>query len=168
MEPSRCPQCGADAFVTVLSEDEDGKQLRRYCGECQKRGAELARAELRPMAAGVARLLIYGGVLLGLLTATADYLAISGGTGFGWRQITGSELGFLAMFLGLVTRKGLLGVAGLFLLLLSIGADLLRVGHAPGLGWRSHLGFVAATAMLAAGSLWHRALSRASLQRSSP
>ena len=47
MEPSRCPQCGSDAFVTVLSEDEaNGKQLRRYCRECQKRGAELARKRI--------------------------------------------------------------------------------------------------------------------------
>ena len=167
MDPARCPQCGSDALVTVLSEDEAGeKQFRRYCRECQRRGAELARDEVRPIAAGLARLLIYGGVLLALLTATADYLAISGRTGFGWRQMTGAEAGFLAIVLGLVLRKGLLGVTGVFLLLLSLGADLLHVGHMPGLGWRSHLGFAVAAAMLGGGILWHRALTRKSRQRS--
>lgn len=168
MDPARCPQCGSDALVTVLSENEAGeKQLRRYCRDCQRRGAELAREELRPITAGIARLLIYGGVLLALLTVTADYLAISSHSGFGWRQLTGTELGFLAIVLGLLMRKGPLGVTGLFILVLSIGADLLDVGHSPGLGWRSHLGFVVAAAMLAGGILWHRALTRRSRQRGS-
>lgn len=168
MNPAICSQCGSDALVTVLSEGEAGeKQLRRYCRECQRRGAELARDELTPISAGMARLLIYGGVLLALLTVTADYLAISGRTGFGWRQVTGTELGFLAIVLGLLMRKGLLGVAGLFLLFLSIGADLLVVGHSPGLGWRSHLGFVVAAAMLAGGILWRRALTRRARPRGS-
>lgn len=163
MNPSTCPHCGSDAFVTVLSKDDaDGKQLRRYCRACQRRAAERAREELRPIAAGLARLLVYGGVLLALLTAMADHLPISGGTGFGWRQITGAELGFLAIVFGLAMHRGFLGVAGLFLLPLSIGADLLRVGHAPGFGWRSRLGFVVATALLAGGILWRRALARGS------
>ena len=94
------------------------------------------------------------------MTATADYLAISGRQGFGWRQITGTEIGFLAMVLGVMLRRGLLGVAGLFLLVLSIGADVFQLGRMPGIGWRSHLGFVLATALLAAGLLWRRELAR--------
>lgn len=166
MDPARCPNCGSDALVTVLSDDgSGGKQLRRSCPDCRARDADRSRAELRRVQAGLAKLLVTAGALLALLTATADNLAISGRAGFGWRQITGVELGFLAMVLGLFLRQALLGVAGLFLFLLSIGADLLQVGHVPGLGWRSHLGFVVATAMLAAGIAWHRALARRSAQR---
>jgi hypothetical protein len=161
MDPANCPVCGSDALVTILVEDEEhGRRLRSYCRECERRQAEQARDEVRPLAEGLARLLVYGGVLLALLTATADYLAISGRSGFGWRQITGVEVGFLAIVLGLALRKGLLGMAGLFLLVLSIGADLLHIGHFPGLGWRSHVGFVVATALLVGGFFWHRALQR--------
>jgi hypothetical protein len=170
MHSANCPGCGSDALVTVLTENTEGtRQLRRYCRECERRRAEQAREELRPTAKGVARLLVYGGILLALLTVTADYLAISGRSGFGWRQITGTEIGFLAIVSGLFLRKGLLGVAGLFLLVLSIGADLLHIGHVPGPGWRSHLGFVVAAALLAGGVLWSRKLAHgAGLPRPRP
>ncbi len=170
MDSANCPVCGSDALVTVLVEKAGGaEQLRHYCVECERRRAEQAREDLRPIAEGLAWLLIYGGVLLALVTATADYLAISGREGFGWRQITGTELGFLAIVLGLLMRKGLLSMAGFFLLVLSIGADLLHLGHAPGLGWRSHLGFVVATALLAGGVFWRRELARgAGLPRPRP
>jgi hypothetical protein len=161
METANCPVCGSDALSTVLVENAEGdKQLRRYCAECERRRARQERDELRPFVEGLARLLIYGGVLLALLVATADHLAIRSHEGFGWRQITGTELGFLAIVLGLLMRKGLLGMAGLFLLVLSIGADLLDIGDSPGLGWRSHLGFVLATALLAGGVLWRRGIAR--------
>jgi len=161
MDSTRCPACGSGDFACVLAQTDDGdKELRRYCRECERRRAARVRDDLRPIADGLARLLIYAGLLLALLTATADHLAIPGSTGFGWRQITGTELGFLAIVLGLMMRKGLLGVGGLFILVLSIGADFLQVGHAPGLGWRSHVGFLVATAMLGGGVLWRRALGR--------
>jgi hypothetical protein len=157
-----CPDCGADALVTVVSETGGGgTRLRRFCRECDRRRAERAREDLQPIAQSVARLLLYGGFLLALLTATADHVAISGRPGFGWRQLVGSELGFLAIVLGLLLRKGLLGTAGVFLLVLSIGADLLEIGHVPGFGWRSYLGFICAAAMIAAGTAWRRALAHA-------
>ena len=161
MDPARCPLCGSDALATVVSTDaSDARQLRTYCLACQSRGIEEERNERRWLGTMLARLLFYGGVVLALLTATADYLPLSGRTGFGWRQITGIELGCLAIVLGLLARKGLVGIGGLFLLLLSIGADLLHVGLTPGFGWRSRTGIVVATAMLVGGILWRRALER--------
>ena len=160
-ESPRCPECGSDDFGCVLAQTGDGdKELRRYCRECERRSAARARDEIKPIADGLARLLICGGLLLALLTATADHLAIAGRAGFGWRQITGTELGFLAIVLGLTMRKKVLGVGGLFVFLLSLGADILQVGHAPGLGWRSQLGFLVAAAMLGGGMIWRRALER--------
>jgi hypothetical protein len=163
MDSTPCPDCGSDDFATVLARTDSGeKQLRRYCRECERRSAAQAREELRPMADRLARLLISAGILLALLTLTADHLAISGRSGFGWRQITGAEIGFLTLVLGVMLRRRFLGVAGLFILVLSIGADILQVGRAPGHGWRSQLGFALAAAMLAGGMLWRRALARGS------
>jgi hypothetical protein len=137
--------------------------LRSYCSACGRPQAHRDRAALLSAVAIVPKALVYGGIVLAILTATADYLTISGKTGFGWRQMLGAEMGFLAITLGLLLRLGMLGVAGGFLLVLSIGADLLHIGRVPGFGWRSHLGFLVATAMLVGGVLWSRALARRSL-----
>ena len=161
MDSTPCPDCGSDDFTCVLAQTDDGdKELRRSCRECERRRAARARDDLKPIADRLARLLICAGLLLALLTAAADYLAIQGRPGFGWRQMTGTELGFLAVVLGLGLRRRLLGVAGFLILVVSIGADLLQIGHSPGLGWRSQLGFLVAAAMLGGGMLWRRALVR--------
>lgn len=161
MGAANCPKCGSDAVVTVLADgEEDGGRLRSYCSVCAEQRTAGTREELRSVAKVAARGLVYGGILLGLLALTADYLTISGRTGFGWRQMTGLEVGFLSVALGLFLRSGFLAMAGMFLLVLSIGADLLRVGEVPGFGWRAHLSFVTATALLCAGVYWERALAR--------
>jgi hypothetical protein len=161
MDLTPCPACGSDDFTTVLAQTDDGdKELRRFCRECERRAAARARDELKPIADGLARVLISAGLLLALLTATADHLAIAGREGFGWRQITGTELGFLAIVLGLMMRQRILGVVGFFVFALSIGADLFEVGHVPGHGWRSQAGFLLAAAMLVGGMFWRRALER--------
>jgi hypothetical protein len=164
MDDSRCPKCNSDSLATVLSMDDSGERmLRSYCPACGRPAARHERAALLSAVALLPGVLVYGGIVLAVLTATADYLAISGRTGFGWRQVLGAELGFLAIAVGLLLRKGLIGVGGAFLLVLSIGADLLHVGHVPGFGWRSSLGFIVATAMLVGGVLWRRALARRAL-----
>jgi len=161
MDSARCPHCGSDALATVVRTDARGeKHLGTYCRACQERVAEAERNELRWLGTMFARLLVYGGIVLAVLTVTADYLNISGHSGIGWRQITGVEVSCIAILLGLLARQHLVAVAGLFLLVLSIGADLLQVGHAPGFGWRSRTGFIVATAMLVGGILWRRALER--------
>ena len=161
MADSVCPDCGAN-LVTVVSGARGGDaELRQFCRECERRRAERARAELRPIFRAVAGLLLYGGLLLALLTALADHLAISGRPGFGWRQLLGAEQGFLVIALGVLLRRGLVTMIGVFLFVLSLGADLLEVGRAPGLGWRSYAAFVCAAAMVSAGAAWRRALGRA-------
>ena len=162
MDAPKCPDCGSEALVTIVSETHEG-ELRQFCRDCERRRRWYERSGVRNIASGSARLLIYAGVILTLLTITADRLAISGRSGFGWRQITGAEVGFLCIVVGLFLRGALLGTAGLFLLVLSLGADLLRVGHSPGLGWRKQLALVLATVLLAAGMLWQRALRKKAL-----
>ena len=159
MDTPRCPVCGTASLVTVVSRTDDGG-LRQFCTECDRRKQWFERRDVRQIASGSARLLIYAGVMLSLLTISVNSLSISGRSGFGWRQITGAELGFLCIVLGLLVRGGLLGVGGLFLLVLSLGADLLRLGHAPGLGWRKQTALVVACLLVAGGVLWQHVLRK--------
>jgi hypothetical protein len=161
MGTQTCPVCGTPSLVTVISKSHEGG-LRQFCSECERRRRWEVRSGVRQIASGTARLLIYAGVLLILLTLTVDRLSLSGSTGFGWRQITGTEVGLLCLVLGLLIGRGLLGMAGLFLVVLSLGADLLRVGHAPGLGWRSHTALAVASLLLAGGMVWEYSLRRQS------
>lgn len=158
-----CPLCGTDAVSPVVARNDDGAtELRTRCRECERRQLARARDAVKPLYESLARLLVHGGLLLGALAAAADHLAISGRAGFGWRQLVGAEAGFLVLVLGIALRRGLLGVTGLLLLVLSLGADLLAVGHAPGFGWRAWAAFAAGALLAAAGAAWRRAIARGS------
>jgi hypothetical protein len=159
MDALKCPVCGTESLVTAVSRSHEGG-LRQFCPECERRRLWDEQSGVREIAKGTARQLIYAGILLAALTLTVDRLSISGRTGFGWRQITGAELGILCLVLGLVVRRGLLGMAGLFLLVLSLGADVLQVGHAPGLGWRKQTALAVASLLLAGGMLWQLVLKK--------
>ena len=159
MDTPKCPVCGTESLVTVVSRSHEG-ELRQFCKECERRRLWQERSGLRQIANNSVRLLIYAGVLLTLLTLTVDRLSIGGRTGFGWWQITGVEAGMLSLILGLIVGQGLLGMAGLFLLVLSLGADFLQVGHAPGLGWRNQTALAIASLLLAGGMLWERVLRK--------
>ena len=159
MDTLQCPVCGTESLVTVVSKSHEG-ELRQFCSECERRRLSLELSGVHQIASGSARLVIYAGVILTLLTLTVDRLSISGRSGFGWRQITGAEVGFLCIVLGLLTARGLLGMTGLFLLVLSLGADLLRLGHAPGLGWRKQTALALASLFLTGGMLWQRVLKK--------
>jgi DNA-directed RNA polymerase subunit RPC12/RpoP len=159
MDTLKCSRCGTESLVTVVSRTPEGG-LRQFCQECERRRLWSERSGVREIAEGSARLLIYAGVILTLLTISVDRLSISGRAGFGWRQITGAEVGFLCVILGLLVGGGLLGMAGLFLLVVSLGADVLQLGHAPGLGWRKQTALAVASLLLAGGMLWQRALKK--------
>ena len=159
MDARKCPVCGTPSLVTVVSKGQEGT-LRQLCSECERRRIWHERSGLREIARGSARLLIYAGVLLALLALTVDRLAISGHAGFGRWQITGTEVGFLCLVLGLLVGRGLLGVAGFFLFVTSLGADVLGLGRAPGLGWRKQAGLAVASLLIAGGMLWYRAASK--------
>ncbi len=159
MDTRKCPVCGTESIVTVVSQSHEG-ELRQFCSECDRRRVWYERSGVREITVGSARLLIYAGVILTLLTISVDRLSISGRSGFGWRQITGAEVGFLCIVLGLLIGEGLLGMAGLFLLVVSLGADILELGRAPGLGWRKQTALALASLLLAGGMLWQRTLRK--------
>jgi hypothetical protein len=164
MAPRKCPVCGTESLVTVLSGNSEGV-LRQMCHECERRRLWHERSGVRQIARGWARLLIYAGILLTLLTLTVNRLSISGHPGFGWRQITGTEVGVLGLVLGFLTGWELLETAGLFLLVLSVGADVLNLGHAPGLGWRKQLALALASLLIVGGLLWQRSMRKADESR---
>jgi hypothetical protein len=161
MSAARCPVCGTDSLVTILREGADGdRQLRQFCRECARRGDSEVRSRQPRIAASFAAPLTWSGIFVLALALTADYLSISGRSGFGWRQVTGAELGFLCVVLGVLLQRAFLGTAGLFLLVLSLLADLLALGHAPGSGWRTKAALVAGTIMVAAGLTLRHVLGR--------
>lgn len=45
------------------------------------------------------------GVLLFLLSATADYLGVGGAAGFGWKQIVGVVIGVVIAAVGMVRLR---------------------------------------------------------------
>lgn len=157
MVPLKCPVCGTESLVRVPSRHEGGL-LHQFCHECERRRLSDERSAARQLAKGLARFPIYAGILLALLTLTVDYLSISGRAGFGWWQITGTEVGLLLIIIGVLAGRGLLAMSGLFLLVLSLGADVLNLGRAPGLGWRKQTALALAGLLIAGGILWQRAL----------
>ena len=157
MSAARCPVCGTDSRVTILREGDDGdRQLRQFCRECTARADSEARSRQPRILASLAAPLAWSGIILLMLAITADHLSISGRSGFGWRQVTGAELGFLCVVLGVLLQRAFVGTAGLFLLVLSLLADLLALGHAPGTGWRTKAAVVAGTVLVAAGLILRR------------
>ena len=156
----RCPVCGSALLVTLNSAHPEEGGLRQVCNECERRRLLKERSGLRQISVNTAKLLIYAGVLLTLLTLAVDRLSISGQAGFGWRQITGTEVGLLCLIVGLLAGRGLFAIAGLFMVVLSVGADVLNLGNAPGLGWRSQTALAVAVLLVAGGMLWQLALKR--------
>jgi hypothetical protein len=154
----RCASCGRPASVTFVVEDDWGsRSSQAFCLECaEKRPPMRSHAGRALLAAAAPRWLIRIGAAIALLALSADYLGIAGKQGFGWRQLAGGEVGTLVLIVGVLLRSGVTTLVGLVLMALSLGADLLRVGHSPGIGWRQQLALPIAALSVAAGLLWRR------------
>jgi len=162
-EPSgaACVSCGRPAIVTVMG-DAGGAfpTPRQYCLECAERRQEPAGGMGEVVGPFIPSLLIRVGAVIGILTLAADYLHIAGKSGFGWKQMAGAEVGALALTLGAFLRVGFLIVAGVVLIVLSLGADYLGVGHSPGLGWKQQVALPVSVVCVIVGLLWQRHESR--------
>jgi hypothetical protein len=152
-----CVVCGRPARVTVVGESASPWY---YCMECADKRKEVGR----PVAEGILALLpgalIRGGALLGVLALAANHLNIAGQAGFGWKQIAGTEVGILVVAVGAFLRRGFLTVAGALLVVVSLGADYLRIGHAPGLGWRKQAAIACSIACVLLGLFLQRRETR--------
>ena len=168
MDAQKCPVCGSHALGPVVSTGSDGSGPRPVCSECERRRLWEEQRSVRAIESYAARLLIYAGTLLISLTLVADRLSIAGRSGFGWRQITGLEVGAVCLVVGVISGRGLLSVGGLFLVVLSVGADLFSVGHAPGFGWRSQTALAVSCLLVVGGVLWELAMRRQGVRRVRP
>ena len=157
MDALKCPVCGSQSYGPVMSTSPGGSQ-RLVCKDCERRRLSEAQRNIRAHGSYAARLLTYAGALLVLLTLLADRLPIAGQSGFGWRQITGLEAGAVCFLIGIVTRRGLIVIGGVLLLVLSGGADLFQLGHAPGFGWRSQTVLAVSCLLVIVGMLWELAM----------
>jgi hypothetical protein len=120
-----------------------------YCLE----HADREEADPPLVSPAIPKLMVRSGALLGLIAVAADYLDISGRSGFGWRQILGTEIGALCLVLGAFLRIGLLSLLGVVLFCVSLGADYLAVGHSQGTGWREVAAEITAVILVGAGLL---------------
>jgi hypothetical protein len=66
----------------------------------------------------------------------------------------------VCFFIGVVTGRGLIVIGGALLMILSGGADLFQVGHAPGFGWRSQTLLAVSCLLVLVGMLWELAMRR--------
>jgi hypothetical protein len=163
----KCPVCGSQSVGPVMS-TSPAESRRWVCRECERRRLSREQSNLRALGSYAARLLIYAGASLILLTLLADRLPIAGRSGFGWRQITGVEAGALCFFIGIVAGRALMVICGVLLLILSGGADLFEVGHAPGFGWRSQTVLAVSCLLVIVGMLWELAMRRQNYATRSP
>jgi len=150
-----CIRCGQPAVVTVMHDDASSV-TREYCLRCADERSPAGPTIGRLAASFVPRLLTRLGVLVGVLALLADYLDIPGRDGFGWKQIVGFQLGVVVLTLGTFLRAGVLTVGGMLLVILSLGADYLGVGHSAGLGWKQTLAIPLCVACVVAGVIWER------------
>ena len=152
-----CMVCGQPARVTVVG--ESGARSY-YCMDCADKRTEAAWPMAQGILAFLPGTLIRGGALLGVLALAANYLHIAGEEGFGWKQIAGTEVGILVVAVGAFLRRGFLTVAGALLVVISLGADYLRIGHAPGLGWRKQAAIACSIACVLLGLFLQRRETR--------
>jgi hypothetical protein len=156
----KCVNCGRPASINVHQGTDGGEPvIRHYCLECaDEREAENPSPEQAPVNAGLSHggLLMLLGGLLAVLALGADFLGISGQTGFGWFQRIGASLGLLFVIVGAVFRVGTLSVLGLILFVVSLFADFLGIGESPGMGLRQQMTLVLSIALLAGGTFVQR------------
>lgn len=156
----KCVICGRPASINVHQGTDGGEPIiRHYCLECaDEREVESPSPEQAAVSAGLSHggLLMLMGGLLAFLAIGADFLGISGQTGFGWFQRLGVLFGLLLVIVGAVFRVGTLSVFGLILFVVSLFADFLGIGESPGMGSRQQITLALSIALLAGGTFVQR------------
>ncbi len=141
-----CEYCGAPADVHT-SDVVAGKPVMRHCcADCIDIAA--THHHVGPGRRAEATVLAAVGIVVLLLSASADWLKFGDSEGFGWYQQLGSVVGGLVVFLGAVARAPIFVVIGLLTCLLSLLADWFAFGSNPGFGWQQILGTVIGAGLL--------------------
>ncbi len=143
-----CEKCGAPALVNITNDEEQGPTMRRLCLACADL-EETAGAERR-------RHLNYGAILISagafvlLLSILADWLGFDAGA-FGWKQRGGLLLAGVLVTTAAIVQVPTLLVIGLLFGGLTLLADLVGFGNAPGFGLHQGIGTLLGVMLVAAG-----------------
>ncbi len=150
-----CERCGAPAQVTILEGYRSGKPVRHYlCLSCADAAFDLYPGRcsntLRPRLSWSGSLL-FAGMVLTALGASADELGIHGQPGFGWSQQAGLAVGALLLLVGCLARIDVVAIAGAGLFGLSALADFLGPLGSPGIGLKQGGAIAVGLVLLMAG-----------------
>ena len=100
-----------------------------------------------------AAILMSVGLFVLVVSALADVLAFGSHAGFGWRRGLGLGFAGVLVLTGAMMRISTLFAIGLIIGLLTLLADWLGFGDAPGFGWQQTLGSLLGAALIAMGLL---------------
>jgi hypothetical protein len=135
----RCSDCGEPARVHVLEGYTNGQPvLRHVCATCVEKvvPAPRARRARRPLGLPVVALLGLAGAVLVVMGLLGDYLVPARHPGFGRHQQLGVLVGTVVLGVGLLTRAGVIALAGLLFAAAALCADWLGLTAGPGVGWK--------------------------------
>ena len=146
-----CVECGAPVLDSASEPSVSEPVVAPHCPACAAAG----RSPATPRPEGLDRAAILMSVCLFVLavSALADVLAFGSHAGFGWRQGLGLGFAGVLVLTGAMMRISTLFAIGLIVGLLTLLADWLGFGDAPGFGWQQTLGSLLGAALIAMGLL---------------
>jgi len=97
--------------------------------------------------------ILCAGLIVLVLSLSADMLAFGKSEGFGWQQQTGLAIGASIFLIGAIVRVATLALIGLIAVVLALLADWLAFGSGSGFGAQQVAGVLLGTAILLVG-LW--------------
>jgi hypothetical protein len=153
-----CECCGAPAVVHIRNEVAGEVIVRHFCLDCADAEANASPPRERRLNIPVALMIV--GLIILLMSVFADALAFGSSRGFGWQQWSGVALAGLLTLAGAIMQIPTLLLIGLITGGVTVLADWLAFGSAPGFGWQQQLGSAVGVALIAASWAVARAMAR--------
>ncbi len=153
-----CEDCGADLTVARVGEEAWEPGMRLLCDACGEAHEDSWPASGRGV--NRAAILTSVGLFVLLVSVLADVLAFGSHSGFGWKQGLFLGLAGVLILTGAMVRISTLFVIGLIIGLLTLLADWLGFGNAPGFGWHQVSGSLLGASLIAAGLAVARTMTR--------
>ena len=154
--PPGCDRCGQRAIVHISAFPGNARLVRHFCLACAD--DEVYRAAIRQQRVNFSAVILCVGLIVLVLSLSADVLAFGNSEGFGWQQRTGWAIGAALFLIGAIVRVGTLVVIGLFAGTLALLADWLAFGSGQGFGRQQFAGVLLGIAVSVLG-LWRASTS---------